>query len=44
MYEIKEKPDGASGGVNGVCPQGNRLGIFHGNVAHSNVRFGLRLF
>jgi hypothetical protein len=27
-----------------VCPIGNPLGSVHDNVAHSNIRFGLRIF
>ena len=27
-----------------VCPPGERLGEFNGNVAHSNGRYGLRIF
>jgi hypothetical protein len=42
-YEIKERPDGPSA-TNDVCPIGNPLGKFYNNIAHSNVRFGLRIF
>lgn len=42
-YEIKPNPDGPSA-CNDVCPIGNTLGDCHDNVAHSNVRFGLRIF
>jgi len=28
----------------GVCPEGAKLGSFDGNVAHSNGRYGLRIF
>jgi len=42
-YEIKEHPDGPSA-TEDVCPIGNPLGESHDNVAHSNVRFGLRIF
>ena len=42
-YEIKERPDGPSA-TGDVCPIGNPLGESHDNVAHSNVRFGLRIF
>lgn len=42
-YEIKTNPDGPSA-CNDVCPIGNPLGDCHDNVAHSNVRFGLRIF
>ena len=27
-----------------ICPIGNPSGESHDNVAHSNVRFGLRIF
>lgn len=42
-YEIKPHPDGPSA-TGDVCPMGNALGESHDNVAHSNVRFGLRIF
>lgn len=42
-YEIKEHPDGPSATMD-ICPQGNPLGTVSGNVAHSNKRFGLRIF
>ncbi len=42
-YEIKAKPDGPSA-TGDVCPIGNPLGESRDNVAHSNVRFGLRIF
>lgn len=42
-YEIKEHPDGPSA-RNDICPQGMALGKFDGNKAHSNDRFGLRIF
>ena len=42
-YELKEHPDGPSATMD-VCPQGNPLGTVSGNVAHSNKRFGLRIF
>jgi hypothetical protein len=42
-YEIKPKPDGPSAS-NDVCPMGNPLGESKHNVAHSNTRFGLRIF
>lgn len=42
-YEIKPNPDGPSA-TSDVCPMGNALGESHHNVAHSNVRFGLRIF
>lgn len=42
-YEIKEHPDGPSATLD-VCPIGNPLGESHDNVAHSYVRFGLRIF
>ena len=42
-YEIKLNPDGPSA-TNDVCPRGNPLGYVANNVAHSNKRFGLRIF
>jgi hypothetical protein len=42
-YEIKVNPDGPSA-TNDVCPPGNPLGYVANNVAHSNIRFGLRIF
>ncbi len=42
-YEIKENPDGPSATLD-VCPMGNPLGYVANNVAHSNIRFGLRIF
>ena len=42
-YEIKEHPDGPSATAD-VCPQGLPLGECQDNVAHSNRRFGLRIF
>ena len=42
-YEIKEHPDGPSA-TGDICPMGMRLGISEDNVAHSNRRFGLRIF
>jgi hypothetical protein len=42
-YEIKANPDGPSA-TNDVCPIGNPLGNVYNNTAHSNKRFGLRIF
>lgn len=42
-YEIKEHPDGPSATMD-VCPMGNPLGTVTNNIAHSNIRFGLRIF
>ena len=42
-YEIKPNPDGPSATMD-VCPMGNPLGYVANNVAHSNIRFGLRIF
>lgn len=41
-YELKEFPDGPSA-TDEVCPRGEKLGDFVDNLAHSNVRFGLRI-
>lgn len=42
-YEVKDHPDGPSA-TNDICPMGMPLGISRDNVAHSNIRFGLRIF
>jgi len=42
-YEIMEHPIGPSA-TSDVCPSGVPLGESHDNIAHSNKRFGLRLF
>ena len=42
-YEIKPNPDGPSATMD-VCPMGNPLGNVYNNTAHSNIRFGLRIF
>ena len=42
-YEIKEHPDGPSA-TSDICPEGMPVGISADNVAHSNKRFGLRIF
>lgn len=42
-YEIKPNPDGPSATMD-VCPMGNPLGLVNNNTAHSNKRFGLRIF
>ena len=42
-YEIKEHPDGPSA-TSDVCPEGMRIGESKDNVAHTNKRFGLRIF
>lgn len=42
-YEIKPHPDGPSATLD-ICPIGNPLGESHDNVAHSYLRFGLRIF
>jgi hypothetical protein len=42
-YEIKDHPDGVSA-TSDICPQGLPIGESHDNIAHSNVRFGLRIF
>jgi len=42
-YEIKPNPDGPSATMD-VCPNGNPLGYVTNNIAHSNTRFGLRIF
>lgn len=42
-YEIKEHPDGPSA-TSDICPMGMQLGESKDNFAHSNRRFGLRIF
>jgi hypothetical protein len=42
-YEIKPHPDGPSS-TQDICPQGNVLGDNSDNLAHSNKRFGVRIF
>lgn len=42
-YEIKDHPDGPSA-TSDICPQGMPVGESHDNIAHSYVRFGLRIF
>ena len=42
-YEIKSHPDGPSA-TSDICPTGLPLGESHDNIAHSNIRFGLRIF
>jgi len=42
-YEIKPHPDGPSATPN-ICPTGMRLGQSSNNVAHSQRKFGLRIF
>jgi hypothetical protein len=42
-YEIKSHPDGPSATMD-VCPMGMQLGLSRDNIAHSNKRFGLRIF
>ena len=42
-YQIKKHPDGPSATMD-VCPMGNPLGNVYNNTAHSNIRFGLRIF
>jgi hypothetical protein len=42
-YEIKPNPDGPSATPN-ICPTGMQLGQSSNNVAHSQRKFGLRIF
>jgi hypothetical protein len=42
-YDTKKHPLGPSF-TETICPENTRLGEFRGNVAHSNQRYGLRIF
>lgn len=42
-FDLQEHPTGPSFDPN-ICPEFMQLGEFTGNVAHSNGRYGLRLF
>ena len=42
-YEIKVNPDGPSA-TSDICPPGLNILEFSDNYAHSNGRFGLRIF
>lgn len=42
-YEIKDHPDGPSA-TSDICPEGMQLGLSRDNIAHSYLRFGLRIF
>jgi hypothetical protein len=42
-YDLHTNPTGPSATTK-VCPQGTPLGAFSGNRAHSNGRYGLRIF
>jgi len=42
-FDLQEHPTGPSFDPN-VCPEFEQLGEFTGNVAHSNGRYGLRIF
>jgi len=42
-FDLQENPTGPSFDPN-VCPEFDQLGEFTGNVAHSNGRYGLRIF
>jgi len=42
-YEIKEHPDGPSA-TSDIYPERLPVGESHDNIAHSNARFGLRIF
>jgi hypothetical protein len=41
--QVADHPDGPSA-TDTVCPVGMPLGAFRGNSAHSNGRYGLRIF
>ena len=42
-FDLQSHPTGPSR-TNKVCPTSTRLGKFDGNVAHSNAKYGLRIF
>jgi hypothetical protein len=42
-YDLKPHPLGPSY-TESICPENTRLGEFRNNVAHSNQRYGLRIF
>jgi hypothetical protein len=42
-FDLKDHPTGPSYTCQ-ICPTGEKLGEFNGNVAHSMVKYGLRLF
>ena len=42
-YKLDDHPTGASA-TSEVCPNGEKMGIFTENVAHSATRYGLRVF
>jgi hypothetical protein len=42
-YDLQETAIGPSFDAN-VCPENQKLGEFKNNVAHSNGRYGLRIF
>ena len=42
-FDLQSHPTGPSR-TNKVCPKTTRLGKFSGNVAHSNGKYGLRIF
>lgn len=42
-YDLQEHAIGPSANMN-VCPENSKVGDFRDNVAHSNGRYGLRIF
>ena len=42
-FDLQKHSIGPSASTN-ICPVGERLGVFEGNVAHSNGRYGIRIF
>ena len=41
-YEIKDHPEESSSNPN-ICPQGEPILLFSNNIAHSMLKYGLRI-
>lgn len=42
-YDLHDHPTGSSETTD-ICPQYERMGLFEGNTAHSNGRYGVRIY